>query len=187
MPLITAGSAGSSVLLLLSKKLPVHGDEQLLAVLPKSRVASNGLDDIKSGLVVVACDRHVAEQTRQGTRLQFQGSLKIRDLGRNRQRATILPLRYCGLARANSATERGERQPALRPGLCENPAELLPPHGSRHGSSSLLPGNGRPEYRLLPPAQRHIIAPTYSLLYDSYSMLYDGSLPAASRQGLDDG
>lgn len=171
MPLITAGSAGSSVLLLLAKKLPVHHDEQLLAVFPKSCVAPDGLDHVKGGLVIVTRDRDVAEQSGQGARFQFQGSLKLWDLGRNRQRAAILPLRYRGLACTNSTTECGERQPALRPGLCENPAELLSAHSGRHGSSFLLPRDGCPEYRLLPLLG--VSLGSYSMLYDSYVILYD--------------
>jgi hypothetical protein len=154
MPLITAGSAGSSVLLPLAKKLPVHRDEQLLAVLPKSRVAPNGLDDIKGGLVIATGDRHVAEQARQGTGRQLQGSLQIWDLGRNRQRPAVLPLRYRRLAHANTTAERGQRQSALRPSLRKNLAELLPAHSSRHGGNSSPPGM---DVVSIPthPAQRH--------------------------------
>src|SRR6266511_4400573 len=104
MPVISAGSE-CSVLLLLAKKLLVHRDEQLLAVLPKSCVAPNGLDDIKGGGVAAPGDRHVAEQAGQSARLQLQSPLKIRDLGRNRQRAAVLPLRYRRLAHANTATQ----------------------------------------------------------------------------------
>jgi hypothetical protein len=173
MPPITAGSAGSSVLLLLAKKLPVHRDEQLLAVLPEPRVASNGLDDIKGGLVVAAGDRNVAEQARQRARLQLQGSLKIRDLGRDRQRAAALPLRYRGLARAGSATERGQRQPALGPGLGENPAEFLPARSGRHGRSPLLPGTDIVSIPYSPPLSATVTTSSSSVLCDSYSMLYD--------------
>ena|SRR6266498_2253555 len=174
MPLTTAGSAGSFVLLPLAKKLPVHRDEQLLAVPPKSHVALNGLDDIKGGFVIAAGDRHVAEQARQSARLQLQGLLKIRDLGRNGQRAAVLPLRDCRLAHANTTTERGQRQSALRSGLCEHPAELLPAHSSWHGDSSLSLRTDVVSIPYSPPLGATVTSSSSSALYDSYSMLYDG-------------
>src|SRR5215217_5043140 len=105
MPPITARSPGASVLLLLAKELPVHGDEQLLAVLSETCVAPNGLDYVKGGLIVAACDRKVAEKARQRAWLQLQGALKIRDLGGDRQRATVLPLRDSGLAHTSGAAK----------------------------------------------------------------------------------
>jgi hypothetical protein len=162
-----------SSLFMLAKKLPVHGDEQLLAVLAEAPIAADSLDHIQAGLVVPACDRQVAEHPRQRTGLQLQGTLQVRDLGRNGQRTPTLPLRRRRLADARSATKRVQRQPSSDARLPKDSAELLLLRCGRQGPCSQVgaASAGSIAY-LLGRRVRPLHGPS-SLLDESSSMLYD--------------
>src|SRR5829696_5429630 len=112
-------------LLALPQELPVHGDEQLLPVLAEALIAADSLDHVQAGLVVPACDRQVAEQSRQCAGFQFQGTLQVWDLGGDGQRTSALPLRRCRLADASGATKRPQRQPPSDARLLEDSAEFI--------------------------------------------------------------
>ena len=127
-----------SSLFALAKELPVHGDEQLLAVLAEALIAADSLDHVQADLVVPACDRQVAEQPRQGARLQFQGTLQARDLRGDRQRTPALPLRRRRLADARSATKRIQRQPPTGARLPEDSAEFVLLRCGRQAPCSLI-------------------------------------------------
>ncbi len=184
---ITKGSAGCFVLLPLMKELPVHREEQLLTVCPEAGVATYGFDDIKTCSVIAASDREVAEQAGQGAWFQLQCSLETRDLGRNWQRAAVLPLRYGGLAYASGTPERSERQPALCSGLLEDPAELFPAHSSRHGSGSFAQEADILSIAYSSRAQRYPVRHRIQIYTNRLQCFTLVLLPALSSRGLGNG
>jgi hypothetical protein len=127
-------------LLALAKELPVHGDEQLLAVLPEASVATDGLDHVQAGLVVARGDWQVAEKSGQAAWLQLKGALQVWDLGGNRQGAAGLPLRHGGLADSSGLAQLTLREPAPGAGLDEHAPELGFLHCGRQGRHSLVKG-----------------------------------------------
>ena len=124
-----------SSLFALAKELPVHGDEQLLAVLAEAPIAADSLDHIQACLVIPACDRQVAEDPRQRAGLQLQGTLQVGDVRRDRQRAADLPLRHRRLAHPGSLAKLALRQPAPGTGLDEHAPELVFLRCGRQGCS----------------------------------------------------
>jgi hypothetical protein len=162
-----------SSLFALAKELPVHGDEQLLAVLAEAPIAANSLDHIQADLVVPACDRQVAEQPRQCARLQFQGMLQARDLGGDGQRTPALPLRRRRLADARSATKRIQRQPPSDARLPEDSAEFVLLRCGRQALCSLIDAASAGSIAYLAGGQIRLLHRSYSLLDPSSSMLYD--------------
>jgi hypothetical protein len=131
-------SARSCKLLALAKELPVHGDEQLLAVLPEASVATDGLDHVQAGLVVARGDWQVAEKSGQAAWLQLKGALQVWDLGGNRQGAAGLPLRHGGLADSSGLAQLTLREPAPGAGLHKHAPELGFLHCGRQGRHSLV-------------------------------------------------
>jgi hypothetical protein len=111
---------------MLAKELPVHGDEQLLTMLPQACIAADGFDHVEAGLVVATGDRQVAEQSGQSAGLELQGTLQVGDLGGDRQRPAALPLRYRGVANADHVGDVALRQAALLATLTQHAAELFP-------------------------------------------------------------
>ncbi len=164
-----------SSLFALAEELPVHGDEQLLAVLPKARVASDGLDHVEADLVVPACDRQVAEQPRQRAGLQFQGTLQIRDLSGDGQRTPALPLRRRRLAYTRSATKRVQRQPSSNAHLPEDSAEFILLRCGRQAPCSLVGAASAGSIAYLAGGRVRLLHKSCSLLDESSSMLYDSS------------
>src|SRR6266508_794383 len=166
-------SAGRRGLLVLAEELPVHGDEQLLAVRPEARVTANRLDHVQAGLVIPADDRQVAQQPRQRAGLQLQGALQVGYLRRDGQRAAILPLRSRRLADPRGRAECAQRQAPSGAGLLEDPAELLLLRVVRHACSLSvsLTGRGSIAYGTAGPAT--LLDRPCASLDESYSMLYD--------------
>jgi hypothetical protein len=158
---------------MLPKKLPVHGDEQLLAVLSEALIAADGLDHVQAGLVVPAYDRQVAEQPRQRAGLQFQGTLQVRDLGGDRQRTPAFPLRRRRLADAHSASKRIQRQPASDACLPKDPPEFILLRCSRQAPCSLAGAASAGSIAYLAGGQVRLLYTAFSLLDESSSMLYD--------------
>jgi hypothetical protein len=162
-------------LVTLPKELPVHGDEQLLAVIAEAPIAADSLDHIQAGLVVPAYDRQVAEQPRQCARLQLQGTLQARDLGGNGQRTPALPLRRRRLADARSVTQCIQRQPPSYPRLLEDSAEFLLLRCGRQASCSLVGAASAGSIAYLAGGQVRLLHGPYALVDGSSSMLYDPS------------
>jgi hypothetical protein len=164
-------------LLVLAKELPVHGDEQLLAVLPEASVATDGLDHVQAGLVVACGDWQVAEESGQAAWLQLKGALQVWDLGGNRQGAAGLPLRHGGLADSSGLAQLTLREPALGAGLHEHASELGFLHCGRQGRHSLV--KERFVWSMAQPTssmfQRLDVVPT--LLVYLPTMLYRGLVP----------
>ena len=79
--------------LVLPDELPVHGNEEFLAVLSEAGIPADGLDHVQGGLVVAAGDRKIAEQSGQGARLQFQGTLEVGNF-----RGSERPTSHCDTA-----------------------------------------------------------------------------------------
>jgi hypothetical protein len=123
---------------MLPKELPVHGDEQLLAVLPEAMVTADGLDHVEAGLVVARGDWQVAEKSGQAAWLQLKGVLQVWDLGGNRQGTAGLPLRDGGLADSSGLAQLTLREPAPGAGLDEHAPELGFLHCGRQGRHSLV-------------------------------------------------
>jgi hypothetical protein len=121
--------------LVLPDELPVHGNEEFLAVLSEAGIPADSLDHVQGGLVVAAGDRKIAEQSGQGARLQFQGTLQIGNLRGDRQRAADLPLRHGRLAHSGSSAKLALRQPAPGTGLDEHAPELVFLRCGRQGCS----------------------------------------------------
>jgi hypothetical protein len=162
-----------SSLFALAKELPVHGYEQLLAVLAEAPIAANSLDHIQADLVVPACDRQVAEQPRQCARFQLQGSLQARDLGRHGQRTPALPLRRRRLADACSATKRIQRQPPSDARFPEDSAELVLLRCGRQAPCSLIDAASAGSIAYLTGGQVRPLHRSCSLLDVPSSLLYD--------------
>jgi hypothetical protein len=162
-----------SSLFALAKELPVHGDEQLLAVLAEAPIAANSLDHIQADLVVPACDRQVAEQPRQCARLQFQGTLQARDVGGDGQRTPALPLRRSRLADARNVTKRIQRQPPSDARLPEDSAEFVLLRCGRQAPCSLVGAASAGSIAYLAGGQVRLLHGSCSLLDVSSSMLYD--------------
>src|SRR6266571_2206541 len=126
----------SGCLLALAQELPVHNDEQLLAVLPKARVTADRLDHVQAGLVVPAADRQVAQQPRQRAGLQLQGALQVGHLRRDGQRATHLPLRHGCLADPGRLAKLTLRQALFGARFDQRTPELLLLRCGRQGCCS---------------------------------------------------
>jgi hypothetical protein len=170
-------SARSCKLLALAKELPVHGDEQLLAVLPKASIAADGLDHVQAGLVVACGDWQVAEKSGQAAWLQLQGALQVWDLGGDRQGTAGLPLRHGGLADSSSLAQLTLREPAPAAGLDEHAPELSFLRCGRQGRHSLV--RERLPWSMAQPSssmfRRLDAVPT--LLDDSPTTLYRALVP----------
>ena len=157
----------------LAKELPVHGDEQLLAVLAEAPIAADSLDHVQADLVVPACDRQVAEQPRQCARLQFQGTLQARDVRGDGQRTPALPLRRRRLADARSATQRVQRQPPSDARLPEDSAELILLRCGRQALCSLVRAAAARSIAQWPADRASLLVASYSSLDDLSLLLYD--------------
>jgi hypothetical protein len=119
-----AGSARPCGLLALPKQLPVHRDEQLLAVLPEPLVSTDRLYHIEAHLIVSTGDGQVAEQPRQCAGLQLQGAFQRRNLCGDGKRSAAFPLRDGVGAHAGNPAERSLGQAPQQPRLVKNAAEL---------------------------------------------------------------
>jgi hypothetical protein len=159
----------------LPEELPVHGDEQLLAVLAKAPIAADRLDHVQACLVVPACDRQVAEQPRQCARFQLQGTLQAQDLGGHGKRTPALPLRDRRLADARSDTKGIKRQPPSDARLPEDSAEFILLRCGRQAICSLVGAASAGSIAYLPGEQIRLLHRSSSLLDVSSSMLYDPS------------
>ncbi len=126
-----AGSVCGHGLLLLPEKLPVHGNEQLLPVVPETHVASDGFDHVQACLVLARRDRQIAKRPRQRSGIQVECALQCRHLGRNGQRSPTLPLRDRRMAYPNGLGEFPLREPALLTVPSKQASELLPLHRSQ--------------------------------------------------------
>jgi hypothetical protein len=111
--------------LVLPDELPVHGNEEFLALLSEAGIPADGLDHVQGDLVVAAGDRKIAEQSGQGAGLQFQGSLQVGNFRGDGQRAADLPLRYGRLAHPGSLAKLALRESAPGTGLDEQAPELV--------------------------------------------------------------
>jgi hypothetical protein len=160
-------------LLALAKELPVHGDEQLLAVLAEAPIAADSLDHIQADLVVPAGDWQVAEQPGQGARLQFQGALQTRDVGGDGQRTPALPLCRRRLADTRSATKRIQRQPPSDARLPKDSAEFVLLRCGRQAACSLIDAASAGSIAYLAGGEVRPLHRSCSLLDASSSMLYD--------------
>jgi len=164
-----------SSLFTLAEELPVHGNEQFLAVLPEARIAADGLDHVQADLVVRACDRQVAEHPRQRAGLQLQGALQVWNLGGDGQRTAALPLRRCRLADARSATKRVQRQPSSDARLPEDSAELLLLRCGWQALCSLVGAASAGSIAYLARGRARLLYGSCSPLDESSSMLYASS------------
>ena len=160
----------------LAKELPVHGDEQLLALLAEAPIAADGLDHVQADLVVPACDRQVAEQSRKCARLQFQGTLQVWDLGGDGQRTPALPLRHRRLADARDGAKRTQRQPSPGASLLEDPAELVLLRCSSQTCCSLVRPVAARSIAQWPAGRVLLLVASYSPLDDLSLLLYDLSI-----------
>jgi hypothetical protein len=131
-------SARSCRLFALAEELPVHGDKQLLTVLPEASIATDGLDHVQTGLVVARGDWQIAEKSGQAARLQLKGALQVWDFRGNRQGTAGLPLRHGGLADSSGLAQLTLREPALGAGLDEHAPELGSLSCGRQGRHSLV-------------------------------------------------
>jgi hypothetical protein len=165
--------AGPFGLFTLAKELSVHGDEQLLAVLPKSPIAADGLNHVQAGLVVAAGDWQVAKKPRQRARLQLQGALQVRNLGGDGQRAPAFPLRRRGLADTRSSAKCVQRQPSSRARLPEDSAKLLFLRCGRQAPYSLVGAVSAGSIAQHAGGRVRLRYASCALLDKSSSMLYD--------------
>ena len=163
-------------LLTLPQELPVHGDEQLLTMLPEAHIAADSLDHIQASLGVPACDRQVAKQPRQGARLQFQSALQVWDLGGDGQRTPALPLRHRRLADARDGAKRTQRQPSPGASLLEDPAELVLLRCSSQTCCSLVRAAAARSIAQGPADRAPLLVASYSPLDDLSLLLYDLSI-----------
>jgi hypothetical protein len=163
-------------LLTLPQELPIHGDEQLLTVLPEAHIAADSLNYVQAGLGVPACDRQVAKQPRQGARLQFQSALQVWDLSRDRQRAAVLPLGHRRLADARDGAKRTQRQPSPGASLLEDPAELVLLRCSSQTCCSLVRAVAARSIAQWPAGRVLLLVASYSSLDDLSLVLYDLSV-----------
>jgi hypothetical protein len=138
MQSMQVASAGSCMLFALAKELAVHGDKQLLTVLPEASVAADGLDHVQTGLVVARGDWQIAEKSGQAARLQLKGTLQVWNLRGNRQGTAGLPLRHGGLADSSGLAQLTLRQPAPGAGLDEHAPKLGFLRCGRQGRYSLV-------------------------------------------------
>jgi len=169
--------------LVLPDELPVHGNEEFLAVLSEAGIPADGLDHVQSGLVVAAGDRKIAEQSGQGARLQFQGTLQLGDFRGDRQRTADLPLRHGRLAHPGSSAKLALRQPAPGTGLDERAPELVFLRCGRQGCSLADRTVPRSMAHLLFVAVRYAGQVAYNDCHIAYSALPSFALSKVPHDG----
>jgi hypothetical protein len=169
--------------LVLPDELPVHGNEEFLAVLSEAGIPADGLDHVQGGLIVAAGDRKIAEQSGQGARLQLQGTLQVGNICGDRQRAPDLPLRHGRLAHPGGLAKFTLLQPTPGTGLDEHAPELVFLRCSRQGCS--LAG------RTVPRSMAHLffvaVHGARQVAYNDCQIAYRALPPPVSNEVPHDG